>query len=163
MVSRKVRDLVIVLLGIVIGGCWSCTYNPSPGRDGRRPRSAANDCPAEERNHAIWVFDDGSVTEECARISKYKNQKILWLSASGADLQIDLIVANGQVAPFDKIKCDPPSTNGDQVCHVDCKKDRCQTGKFSDAYHPNPLGDYYRYATTVALRKGIDPGMMIDP
>jgi len=145
-------------------GSWQCTYSPPPGYPHRRPRAeAAYDCPPDERNHAIFVFDDGSVTEECARISKVKNQKILWISASGADLKIDLVVENGRPVPFDKMACDPPNSNGDRVCHVDCKKEKCRTGKFTDDYHPSALGDYYRYAPTVALLRGGDPGMMIDP
>jgi hypothetical protein len=155
-------SLFALLTGLALGS-WQCTYSPPPGDTHRRPRVSGYDCSPEERNHAIFVFDDGSVTEECARISKVKNNKILWISASGADLKIDLVVENGRAVPFDKMACDPPNAGGDRVCHVDCKKERCRTGKFSDDYHPSALGDYYRYASTVGLFKGSDPGMMIDP
>jgi hypothetical protein len=164
---RKSPLPVLVLLAGLFMGSWSCTSTPQPGHHrypGGSPYSSGLDCPLDERNHVIWVFDDGTVTEECARISKINNHKILWLSASGSDLQIDLIVGGGKTVPFDRMKCDAPDPNTkDMVCHIDCKKDRCQTGKYNEPYHPSSLGDYYRYAPRVALLKGGDPGIMIDP
>jgi hypothetical protein len=161
---RKSPFPVLLLLGGLVAGSWGCCSAPGPGHPGVTPYFSGFDCPPDERHHAIWVFDDGTVTEECARISKGKNHKILWLSASASDLRIDLIVGRKQAVPFDKMRCDAadPDTK-DRVCHIECKKDRCQTGKYNEDYKPSLFGDYYRYAPSVALRKGGDPGIMIDP
>src|ERR1700730_2453329 len=138
---RKSRAHLLLIVAGLVAGSWSCCSTRVPSSSGGRPFTDPS-CPLEERNHAIWVFEDGNVTEEGARISKMKNHKIIWLSTNGADLRIDLVLPKGRVIPFENMKCEAADPNtGESVCHIDCKKDRCQTGKFAENYHPSALGD----------------------
>ncbi len=158
------------LIAAVCLGSWSCCSAPYAAPKGGSPGRTAYECPEPPHNHAIFVFDDGSVTEECARISQSAAHKIVWLTASADSpvLSIDLVVRRDQKVPFKKLQCGSPDPNGDRVCRMDCKKDRCNTGPYADDYRASPLGDYYKYYPGVKFAagpdvKGADPGMIIDP
>ncbi|MEP6769100.1 MAG: hypothetical protein ABJC61_10550 [Acidobacteriota bacterium] len=165
MLTPKIQSAMCgMILLASIAFLSACAENHH--RVSSRPLTAA-DCDYA-RNHVIWVFDDGSVTEECAAI-KWKTHQIVWIAAS-ADAQalaIDLVVRKNQKEPFEKMHCGAPDPNGDRVCRLDCKKERCRSGSFNRGYSPDPRSDYFSYVPGVTLltgtNKGADPGIRIDP